>query len=533
MKRFVELYENLDGTTSTLRKVEALKNYFALAPAADAVWTLYFLSGRKPKRLLSTKYLKEWLIESTGIPLWLFEECYATVGDLAETIALLSNVEENSTDKRELSLSEWMTERILPLGMQDPEAQKQSVLSWWKEMGRKELFLLNKLLTGSLRVGVSQLLVVRALAEWVDLPASTLTHRLIGEWEPTADFYEELLRKEEGETNDSRPYPFYLASPLDRDFKELGESWEWLVEWKWDGIRAQIVHRPGGIHVWSRGEELITERFPEIVKATQALPMGVVLDGEILAYRDGEPLPFAVLQKRIGRLKPSAKLIQEAPVAFMAYDLLEWGGSDQRQKPLRERRSTLSEILQDTSPLFSISPALKVESWEELNAWRKQAREKKVEGLMLKRLDSAYGTGRKRGDWWKWKVDSYTVDAVMLYAQAGHGRRATLFTDYTFAVWKGDELVPIAKAYSGLTDEEIRTLDRWIRTHTRERFGPVRSVEPIQVFELAFENIQHSTRHKSGVALRFPRILRWRVDKPAKEADTLETLFQLLEGKIG
>ncbi len=531
MKRFSELYENLDSTTSTLAKIELLKGYFAELEPEEAAWALYFLSGRRPKRLLSSKFLKEWLIESGKITPWLFEECYATVGDLAETISLLSNIDEPPVEKSNLSLSRWMVERILPLANEDLETQKKSVLSWWKELRKGELFILNKLLTGSLRVGVSQILVVRALSELTNIPIPILTHRLMGSWNPNASFYEKLIQQDETEINHSRPYPFYLASPLDRSFEELGSSNDWFVEWKWDGIRAQLVIRKGEIYLWSRGEELITERFPEIAEEAKKLPNEIVLDGEILAYRDDAPLPFAILQKRIGRLKLTPKILKEAPIGFIAYDLLEFEGKDYREKPLQERRVQLEKIIKKSPSLFQISPLIKISSWDELENLRQQSRSKKVEGLMLKKADSPYETGRKRGAWWKWKVDPYTVDAVMIYAQAGHGRRATLFTDYTFAVWKGKELVPIAKAYSGLTDEEIKTLDRWIRTHTKERFGPVRSVEPVQVFELAFENIQHSSRHKSGVALRFPRILRWRTDKPADQANTLQTLIQIIETK--
>jgi DNA ligase-1 len=295
------------------------------------------------------------------------------------------------------------------------------------------------------------------------------------------------------------------------------------------------VKRASNVHLWSRGEELITHRFPEIAAAATRLPDGTVLDGEVLAFRDERPMPFAALQQRIGRQKQVAQLVRAVPVVFMTYDLLEQNGADVRTVPQGERRARLQALLVGDAPdarqpagVLRISPTVCAQTWEELAIQRSDARARGVEGLMLKRLTSAYGVGRRRGDWWKWKIDPFTIDAVLIYAQPGSGKRASLLTDYTFGVWDGGRLVPIAKAYSGLSNDEIAEMDRWIRRHTLERFGPVRHVEPVHVFELGFEAIARSSRHQSGIAVRFPRMLRWRKDKKAADADTLDSVRDLL-----
>ena len=402
------------------------------------------------------------------------------------------------------------------------------MVALWDELERREIFLLDKLLTGEFRVGVSATLAIRALARHAGLPPATVAHRLMGSWQPSAESFSALLRADAHDADVSRPYPFFLASPLEEDPESLGDRQQWLAEWKWDGIRAQIVRRAGGAYLWSRGEELITDRFPDLTGVWAALPEGTVLDGEVLAFAQGEPMPFSVLQRRIGRKTLSARVLAEAPVAFMAYDLLEQRGEDVRALELRERRARLGEVVSGRSERLSLSPEVDAQEWAQLRALRTQARERGVEGLMLKRWNSPYRHGRPRGDWWKWKIDPYSIDAVLVYAQPGHGRRATLMTDLTFALWSEGELVPVAKAYSGLSDEEIDQLDRWIRQNTLERFGPVRSVRPVHVFELHFEGIAESTRHKSGIAVRFPRIARWRTDKKPEDADTLDALRALI-----
>jgi DNA ligase-1 len=526
MERFGRLYEALETTTSTHAKVAALIDYFAESEAHDAAWAVFFLSGNRLKRLLGGARLREWLNAESDLPSWLVEECYAAVGDLAETISLLIPDKPAAADN--LSLEQWMNQRILPLRGLDAEQQKTRVTCWWRTLEKRQCFLLNKMLTGSLRVGVSKILVIRALAELSGIERAVIAHRLTGHWQPTAGFYQALISPDREEQDSTRPYPFFLASPLEKQPQELGDVAAWLAEWKWDGIRAQLIRRNAQTSLWSRGEDLVNEQFPEIIAAAGTIPDGTVLDGEILVWKDGVR-PFAELQKRLGRKNLTAMLLEQIPVVFLAYDLLEWNGIDQREQPLLERRRCLSNLLEALPDSFILSQAVSAPSWPALAGQREQARERRVEGLMLKRLSSTYGTGRQKGDWWKWKIDPYTIDAVMIYAQAGHGRRASMFTDYTFAVWRDDQLVPVAKAYSGLSNEEIERLDRWIRRNTIERFGPVRSVTPTHVFELAFEGISYSSRHKSGVALRFPRISRWRSDLAINDADTLEQVQALID----
>lgn len=526
MRRFAELYAALDRTNSTSAKVDAMVAYFQATTPGDAAWALFFLTGRRILRLVPSAVIRDALLEATALPSWLVEESHAMVGDLAETIALLVPPGEGRTEP--LSLETWATERLLSLRDGDAEEQKARLKDWWAHLSTQEIFTLNKLVTGGFRAGVSHALVVRAVALYAGLTEAVVAHRLMGRWEATADFFLDLTKAGGGGRDPGLPYPFFLASPLEGGPDALGRPEEWLLEWKWDGIRAQAIRRPGGVFLWSRGEELITERFPDLAEGVARLPQGTVLDGEILACREGKVLPFSALQQRIGRKKLTAKILAEVPVVFMAFDLLESEGEDRRECPLSERRRRLESVLgsQPGGP-FRLSRRHDVSDWKEVATLRERSREEKVEGLMLKRLASPYRVGRKRGDWWKWKVDPFTMDAVLVYAQPGHGRRATLYTDYTFAVWKGPELVPIAKAYSGLTDEEILEMDRWIRQHTLEKFGPVRRVEPRLVFELAFEAIAASPRHKSGLAVRFPRMLRRRADKRPEEADRVETLLAL------
>ncbi len=526
MKAFTKLFAALDETTRTSEKVEALARYFASAPASDAAWAVYFLTGHKPRQVIPSRKLWAWAIEVSGVPDWLFEESYHAVGDMAETAALLLPRHERSSDR---SLTHWVEERLLPLRSMSETRQRAALREAWAELDDAQRFIWNKLITGSFRVGVSAQLVTRAFARAGGLPVETVAHRLMGSWQPTAEFYQRLLAAESADTDTSRPYPFFLAHPLEGEPASLGNPQDWHAEWKWDGIRAQLVRREGLTFLWTRGEELVTERYPEIAAAAAALPDGTVLDGEIVAWKQGAVLPFGQLQRRIGRKTLSNKLVAEVPVALMAFDLLEESGQDIRSRPLSERRARLEELLAAASREgLRISPRLAATTWEELAARRLESRSWQTEGVMIKRLDSPYRVGRVRGDWWKWKVHPHTMDAVLVYAQRGSGKRASLYTDYTFAVWDEGELVPIAKAYSGLTDAEIRQVDAFIRRHTVEKFGPVRTVKPELVFELGFESIRRSTRHRSGVAVRFPRILHWRKDKKPAEADTLRTLRALL-----
>jgi DNA ligase-1 len=528
MRAFARLYGELDQTTATGEKVAALARYFRHAPPRDAAWAIHFLTGRRPKRLVGSARLRAWAAEEAGIADWLFEESYHAVGDLAETITLLLPDRAGSSD---LPLSAWVEDRLLALRGQDEAIQHRELVRAWRELGRSERYVWNKLITGSFRVGASARLVVRALAEVSGVDEGTVAHRLMGAWEPSAEFFERLVARDTRDADVSRPYPFYLAHPLEQDPAGLGEAAEWQAEWKWDGIRSQLIRRAGRTFLWSRGEELLNGRFPEVEEAAALLPDGTVIDGELLPWAGATPLAFAQLQRRIGRKQLGRKILAEVPVVLVAYDLLEQGGEDIRDRPFDERRRRLARLL-ETIPAagrLRLSPAVEASSWIEIEQARLGARDAGAEGIMLKRRASAYGVGRRRGDWWKWKVDPHAVDAVLIYAQPGSGRRAGLYTDYTFGVWDGDRLVPFAKAYSGLTDAEIRRVDAFIRRHTLEKFGPVRTVKPELVFELAFEGIQRSTRHKSGVAVRFPRIARWRTDKRPEQADTLDAVRALID----
>ena len=530
MRRFAQLYDALDATTSTNAKVAAMRAYFAEAPAADAAWAVFFLIGARLKRLIAPRLVAGWALEETGTAGWMFEESYSAAGDVAEVIALLIDGKRGGAPPATegLSLSRLIEDRLLPLRDAGEERKRSAVIELWSSMPAREIFLLVKLLTGEFRVGVSRTLAVRALAQHAGLETRVVEHRLMGTWEPSAGAFEALVAAEDGGADLSRPYPFFLASPLEEDPGSLGALADWQAEWKWDGIRAQLVRRGSEKWLWSRGEELITARFPDLEPVFASLEPGTVLDGEVLAFRDGAPLPFSVLQRRIGRQKLTPSILEEAPAAFMAYDLLEEGSVDLRDRPLSKRRERLVRLATGRADRLTVSPEVAAASWEELAALRRSARARGVEGLMLKRRSSPYQTGRRRGDWWKWKIDPYSIDAVLVYAQPGNGRRASVLTDMTFAVWHEGELLPVAKAYSGLTDEEIDRIDRWIRQHTIERFGPVRHVEPAHVFELHFEGIAESARHKSGIAVRFPRIARWRTDKKPEDADTLESLRALL-----
>ncbi len=532
MKLFTDLYVELDQTNKTNEKVEAMRFYFERADPHDAAWALYFLSGRKPRQIVPSKKLRELALELSGIPEWLFQESRDTVGDSAETMALLL---PNNRETDETPLHVLVEDQLLPLRSSDEETQRIAVTEAWARMNYSQRLVYNKLITGAFRVGVSQLLVMRALSQLSELPTDVIAMRLMGEWTPSAQFFKQLLDPEldTDETPIARPFPFHLAHQADFPIEELGNILDWQAEWKWDGIRAQVIKRADEVFIWSRGEDLMTERFPEIENAARDLPNGTVLDGEILPWLDDRVLPFTELQKRIGRKNLSAKILSEVPVILQAYDLLEYESSDIRSMEFSIRREFLGKVLTDISDEASkiIFPTTAVEaaSWDHLTEIREQSRSLGVEGFMLKQRSSPYRVGRHRGDWWKWKIDPLTIDCVLIYAQKGSGKRSNLFTDYTFAVWKGDELVPFAKAYSGLTDAEIRKVDRFIRDNTIETFGPVRSVKPELVFELAFEAIQRSTRHKSGVAVRFPRISRWREDKSVKDADSLDTIHQMLE----
>ncbi len=571
MRQFTQLFVALDESNRTGEKLAALQRYFATAPAGDAAWGLWFLMGNKLGGISRGRALLESAAALAELPMWLAEESYGVVGDLAETLSLLIDCPGGGTG---MSLCELVQERLLPLKEAADAARIERIHALWRQMDQEQCLVLNKLLTGAFRVGASRTLVVRALAAVAGVEQAVMAHRVMGRWRPTAAQYRAFLEAPGGGSaaprDPAQPYPFYLASPLEGQPAQLGPIGDWQAEWKWDGIRCQLLRREGRVLLWSRGEELIGDAFPELALEAARVPEGTVLDGELLAWSEGRPLPFATLQKRLGRKEAGALVQRRSPVAFLAYDCLEWRGEDIRVQPMHRRRAILEELiraLRESAPegrrlgvaatqeelfvdhttgspadataapgndaLMQLSPLVEAVDWDALARLWSGARERGVEGLMLKRKDGPYRAGRVRGEWWKWKIDPLTVDAVVIYAQLGHGKRASLFSDYTFAVWDGGTLVPVAKAYSGLSDDELRQVDAWIKRNSLDKHGPVRVVKPELVMEVAFEGIQASTRHRSGVALRFPRIARWRRDKRPQDADTLERLRELMEGEGG
>ncbi|WP_413533034.1 ATP-dependent DNA ligase [Empedobacter brevis] len=526
MRKFADLFDALDSTTKTNEKVEALISYFQKVNQEELLFSIALLIGLKPKRAFKTTHLREWCSEISEIPLWLIEDSYYVVGDLAETLALLIPTHHNQN--KEKSLKNYFQELTAAKNW-TIEEQKKYVLHNWNQLSGTDLFIFNKLITGNLRVGVSKTLVVRALAKLLNEETSTISHLIIGKWNPLEITFDSIFNKNAIESKAHLPYPFYLAYPVQDNFFEIEKIDDFILEKKLDGIRGQLIIREDEIYIWSRGEDILTDKFPEFEELKLQLPNGTVIDGEIIPWKDDAPLPFSIMQTRIGRKNVTKKYLEQAPLVMVCYDLLEDNGIDIRHKPLHERRKRLIEILSYiNSPLLLLSEEIIFSDWNEALEFRNEARNHHAEGLMIKRSNSPYEVGRKKGNWYKWKSDPLSIDAVLLYAQSGSGRRSNLFTDYTFAVWQANQLVPFAKAYSGLTDAEINKVDRWVKRNTLEKFGPVRSVKPELVFEIAFEGIAKSTRHKSGVAVRFPRISRWREDKSVNEANTLEDLNDLL-----
>lgn len=527
MQRFAQLTDQLISTTRTNEKRDALVAYLADMPDADKVWLIALFTGRRPKRIINSTILAGWCIEVAGIVPWLFYESYHTVGDLAETMSLILPPPVNTQGVYTLDDTMQVMKQLQTAG---EEAKKEFVIARWKEQSSNINLVFNKLITGGFRIGVSDNLVMQALAVYTHKDVQEIAHLISGNWDPYTTTFTELIHESNVVVDDSKPYPFFLAYPVEGEVDKLGDPDEWQVEWKWDGIRGQLIRRGGGLYLWSRGEELITDKFPEIESLLPLLPDGIVLDGEILSYRDGLPISFQYLQTRITRKKVNKKQLEEAPVVFMVYDMLEYNGVDIRSLPMEERRQHIETLVATVqSPNLVLSPLVQFANWDELPALMATARERGCEGFMLKRRTSPYQAGRRRGDWWKWKIEPMTIDAVMVYAQKGHGKRGELYTDYTFAVKDGETLVPFAKAYSGLTDKEIAAVDRFVRQNSIDQFGPVRTVRPELVFEIGFEGIAASNRHKSGVAVRFPRILRQRTDKKAEDINTLEDLKKMLE----
>ena len=527
MRKFAELISAVEITNKTNAKIEALVRYFQIASDKDKLWLIALFTGKRPPRPIKTNLLKDWCMEVGQIPEWLFLESYSAVGDLGETLALLLPHNRSQIHK---PLHVWMAE-LIALKSQNIETQKAYVLNAWGGLNTQERFIFNKLIGGSFRIGVSKKTLVNALAKLTGIEANQLMHSIMGNWSVNDLRFQELIAGQHINYDNSKPYPFCLAYALENKLNTLGNIQEWQIEYKWDGIRGQVIKRNEEVYIWSRGEELVTQQFPELVEEIQQWKGNFVIDGEILAMKNNAVLLFNDLQKRLNRKQVTKKLREEVPVGFYIYDLLEQEGQDCRDLSMKERRSLLEKLYVDNttqSELLQLSTVVQGKQWEDLNQIRNSARQFNSEGLMLKKKSSVYHVGRKKGDWWKWKVDPFTIDAVMIYAQKGSGRRSSKYTDYTFAVKNKDALVTIAKAYSGLTDKEITEISRWVNKNAIERFGPVRTVKPELVFEIAFEGIAFSKRHKSGVALRFPRMKRWRRDKTVGDIDTIESVKSLI-----
>ena len=527
MKRFAELIQQLEQSNKTNDKIAALVDYFSTENEKDKPYVIAMFTGKKPKRPVNTALIKQWAIELSGIPEWLFTESYHNVGDLSETIALVLPPAKMEIDK---PLHQWIAE-LSALQTQTDENKKEYILKAWDGLSTAERFIFNKLISGNFRIGVSNKMLVNAIAKQSNKESSKIMHAIMGKWNPNEITYQDLIDGEHVNTDNSWPYPFCLAYALDTEPENIGSPKDWQAEWKWDGIRGQIIKRNGELFIWSRGEELVTDQFPELHFLKEELPDGTVLDGEILSVKDGQVQSFSTLQQRLNRKTINKSQLTDAPIGFYSYDLLEHQGIDIRSESLQNRRKLLGEVISNLSnnTIVTLSPIIEFESWDSLAEFRLTAREINSEGIMLKKLDSVFHSGRKRGDWWKWKINPYTIDTVMIYAQKGSGRRANFYTDYTFAVRDGEKLITIAKAYSGLTDKEIKEVNAFVNKNAIEKFGPVRTVKPELVFEIAFEGIAESKRHKAGIALRFPRIARWRKDKKADEINTLDDLRQLLD----
>ena len=555
MKRFSRLVIELAETRRTSAKVALLENYLREAPAADVAHVLGFLVGRRRPRRLPTRRLREWLAESIELPEWLVAACHEHVGDLAETLAILAEDIEDRADAGVAddgpSLDEVMQQYVLTPDLQAERTAQPRIIEAWRRFDRDERFVLHKLLGGGFRMGVGRALVIEALARVAEVDPAVMAHRLAGDPRLDAARVTRLLSGVDDTDDAARPYPLALATPIEMApsaggvandpaaiTAALGDVSDWQIEPKWDGIRGQLVRRGSTIALWSRHDEPIDRSFPEIVGSAAGLSHDVVLDGEVIAVEDAAPRPFAELQRRLGTTRVEPMLFGGTPVAFIAFDLLELDGVDLRSEALEQRRHRLETLLRDRDPLdpIRLGPIVEVHSWSTAAEVRAESRRRRIEGLVVKRRSSPYRGGRVRGDWWKWKIDPFTADLVMTAARLGHGRRAGLYTDYTLAAWTGHDtpddprrLVTVASAYSGLEDREISTLDAWIRRSTVGRRGPVRLVEPTVVMEVAFEAVRESDRHRGGIALRFPRIVRIRADKRAEEADEVGTIAALVD----
>ena len=537
MRNFATLFKELDETAQADLKIEALINYFKKVPPEDLAWTVSLLLGRKIKQVISVKRLRKWSVELTQIPDWLLAECLNNVGDLAETISLILPFEGNSEN---IPLHVWIEQCIFPLKDQQEEIQKEKIVSFWHQLNSVERFLFNKLVTGSFHVDIPPKLIIKALSSFCSLNEKYISQRLIGNWVPTAGFFNFLCTSNVSDTMANIPYPFNPVVQLDLKVEDLGNINQWLFEWKWNGIRSQIIKRENKVFIWSHDEDLLNDSFPELYELGSILPDGTVIEGIIIPIRDNILLPSAELKKRIAKRYPVKKILSDIPVSFVAFDLLEFDKEDIRNKSLNQRRNLLKEILNDiTDKRIILSGVVECNSWKDLKIARSEAGKKSVDGLMLKRLYSPYSIGSETivsamqsgiltTNWYKWKNDPLTINAILLYARLEQGSTSPLFKEYTFALWHDGKLIPFAKTSSGLTDEEIIQVDSFIRKNTLGKFGPVRTVKPELVFKLEFDGIQKSSRNKSGIVVLSPHITRWHHYKKIEEAGSLNSLTILL-----
>ncbi|MDX2309321.1 MAG: cisplatin damage response ATP-dependent DNA ligase [Hyphomicrobium sp.] len=532
MRAFALLLDSLSTTQSRTGKLRLLADYFRAAPDPDRGWALAALTDGLTLRLALRRILSDLMADKIDPVLFKLSRDY--VGDTAETVALLW------PDPRDSVAAPGVDEIVTALTAAPPAMHGRLIGDALDRLDSRGRWALLKLIGGAPRVGVSARLAKTAIAE--------LGGRDVGEieevWHALAPPYPELFRWIEGQgpRPDAQGMPVFrplmLAHPIeDADWPGLAPP-DFSAEWKWDGIRIQVSATPGDVKLFSRTGDDISASFPDIRSAFDRVR--AVADGELLVVRNGVVAPFNDLQQRLNRKTVSARLLREHPAHVRLYDLLFEGDEDLRGLPFHARRRRLEAWHERSAPPLSDTSALiPFGSFSDLESLWAGAREAGIEGLMLKRRDSPYLSGRPKGHWWKWKRAALTIDCVLMYAQRGSGKRSSLYSDYTFGVWRpraggeGLELVPVGKAYSGFTDEELARLDRFIRAHTVDTFGPVRAVAPKLVLEIAFDAVQPSTRHKSGVAMRFPRIHRIRWDKPAHEADTLATVMGLMPSSLG
>ena len=533
MRAFARLLDQLAFTPSRNAKLVLLRDYLGHAPDPERGWALASLTGALRFDAAKPAFIRK--AAEARLDPQLFALSYDFVGDLAETVALIWPVRPGAN--REPELPE-VVESLRTASRREVQILLERWLDALDATGRWALL---KLLTGGLRIGVSARLAKQALAGLGGIAVADIEEVWHSQQPPYGDLFAWLEKRSERPTIDApgRFRPVMLAQAIDEesDFVRYHAA-DYAAEWKWDGIRVQAVNERGQRRLYSRTGEDIAAAFPDVIAA---LDFAGVIDGELLIFNDGHAAPFGDLQQRLNRKTADAKLLTKFPAGVRAYDLLMDGESDLRQLPFAERRKKLEAlVVRLNNPRIDLSPLQSFASWEELAKLRSDpppGDPRIAEGLMLKRWDSIYEAGRPKGPWFKWKRDPHLIDAVLMYAQRGHGKRSGFYSDYTFGVWREDAngdraLTPVGKAYFGFTDEELKRLDKFVRDNTVERFGPVRAVRADKdfglVLEIAFEGLQRSTRHKSGVAMRFPRVNRIRWDKPAREADELPTLEKML-----